>query len=104
MKLINLQLTKSNYFCYQYFAYNSCHKYPLKYQSKFLAHFTIFTEYCYKTTSKGALLRKVPLQITDEKNNGCSYTKVQGSWTHRYLHKGRLTSKVAPSSMFAIIW
>ena len=61
MELINLQLIKSNYFWNQYFAYNSCNKYPLKYQSKYVAHFTTFTEYRYKTTSKGALLRKVIL-------------------------------------------
>ena len=63
MKLTNLKLTKSNYFFNQYFPYNSCHKYPLKYQSKYLAHFTNFTEYRYKRTSKSALPRKVPLQM-----------------------------------------
>ena len=29
MKVINLQLTKPNYFCNQYFAYNSGNKYPV---------------------------------------------------------------------------
>ena len=61
MKLINLQLTKSNFLCNQYFAYNLCNKYQLKYKSKHLAHFTIFTEYRYKITCKDALLRKVIL-------------------------------------------
>ena len=57
----NKAATEYNYSCNQYFPYNSCHKYPLKYQSKYLAHFTVFTEYYYKTTSKSILTRKVLL-------------------------------------------
>ena len=57
----NKRTTKSNYFCNQYFAYNSCSKYRLKYQPKYLAHFTIFKEYRNKTPSKAALPKKVIL-------------------------------------------
>ena len=60
MKLINLQLNPITS-AINIVRVNSCNKYPLKYQSKYFAHFTIFTEYRYKATSKGALLRKVLL-------------------------------------------
>ena len=74
-KETNKPATKSYYFCNQYFAYNLRHKYPLEYQSKYLPHWTTFTEYQQRRFTKKN-------KITTEKNNGCSYIKVQGSsWT-----------------------
>ena len=66
MKLINLQLnaiiSATNILCGI-----GVIKYPLEYQLKYLPHLTIFTEYRCKTTSKGALPRKIVLQMPTEK-------------------------------------